>query len=164
VEPERSGDDAGGTRRVSKANQPITEAPIVARCGEFAGVIERGRRGIDTVSVRTDPKRLRRIVREFKEWCRTNGNRRIAWIMGMVKAKLRGLRNYFGVTGNSACLRNLNILFRSTLFRRLNRRSERRSYAWPTFSRIWTMLNVSFPFLLGEKHFYVYGKSIRVNY
>jgi hypothetical protein len=66
VEPERSGDDAGGARRVSEANQPITEAPILARCGEFAGVIERGRRGIDTVSVRTDPKRLRRIVREFK--------------------------------------------------------------------------------------------------
>jgi RNA-directed DNA polymerase len=101
------------------------------------------RRGIDTVSVRTDPKRLRRIVGEFKEWCKKNGNRRIAWIMGMVKAKLRGLRNYFGVTGNSACLRSLNLLFRSTLFRRLNRRSERKSYAWPVFSRIWTMYNVS---------------------
>jgi hypothetical protein len=45
VEPERSGDDAEGARRVSEANQPITEAPIVARCGEFAGVIERGTYG-----------------------------------------------------------------------------------------------------------------------
>jgi len=41
VEPERSGDDAAGARRVSEANQPITEAPLLARCGESAGVIER---------------------------------------------------------------------------------------------------------------------------
>jgi RNA-directed DNA polymerase len=67
------------------------------------------RRGIDTVSIRTDPKRLRRIVREFKEWCKKIRNKRIEWIMGMVKTKLRGLRNYFGVRGNSAFLRNLNL-------------------------------------------------------
>jgi hypothetical protein len=101
------------------------------------------RRGNDTVRLRTDPKRMRRIVREFKVWCKSHRHKRIAWIMGMVKTKLRGLRNYFGVPGNSACLRNLNLLFRKTLYRWLNRRSERKSYAWSTFSRIWTMYNVS---------------------
>ena len=101
------------------------------------------RKGIDTVKLRTDSKRRRRIVREFKEWCRTHRRKRIAWIMGMVKTKLRGIRNYYGVVGNSAFLRNLNLLFRKTLYRWLNRRSERRSFNWNAFSRIWTMYNVS---------------------
>lgn len=101
------------------------------------------RRGIDTVKLRTDSKRTRRIVREFKEWCKGHRHKRIAWIMGMVKTKLRGIRNYFGVVGNSAFLRNLNLLFRKTLYRWLNRRSERKSYSWPLFSRIWSMYNVS---------------------
>jgi len=101
------------------------------------------RKGVDTVKLRTDSKRMRRIVREFKEWCRKHRQKRIAWIMGMVKTKLRGIRNYFGVVGNSAFLRNLNLIFRKTLYRALNRRSERKSYSWPTFSRIWTMYNVS---------------------
>jgi group II intron reverse transcriptase/maturase len=101
------------------------------------------RKGNDHVCIRTDSKRCRRIVREFKEWCKSHRHKRIAWIMGMVKAKLRGLRNYFGVIGNSDFLRNVNLLFRKTLYRWLNRRSERKSYAWPTFSRIWEMYNVS---------------------
>lgn len=108
---------------------------------EFRRIVTR--KGKDTVKLRTDSKRMRRIVREFKEWCKNHRHKRIAWIMGMVKAKLRGLRNYFGVRGNSAFLRNLNLIFRRTLYRWLNRRSERKSYAWPTLSRIWTMYNVS---------------------
>jgi hypothetical protein len=51
------------------------------------------RKGKDSVRLRTDSGRMRRIVREFKEWCRTHRHKRIAWIMGMVKTKLRGLRN-----------------------------------------------------------------------
>jgi hypothetical protein len=61
----------------------------------------------------------------------------------MVKSKLRGLRNYFGVTGNSACVRRLDEIFRRTLYGWLNRRSERKSYMWPTFVRIWDQFNVS---------------------
>lgn len=101
------------------------------------------RRGIDTVRLRTDPKRMRRIVCAFKEWCKAHRHKRIAWIMGMVKSKLRGLRNYYGVVGNSIFVRNINSLFGTTLYRWLNRRSERRSYSWPTFSHIWKMYNVS---------------------
>jgi RNA-directed DNA polymerase len=108
---------------------------------EFRRIVSR--RGIDTVKLRTDSKRMRRIVREFKVWCRSHRHKRIAWIMGMVKTKLRGLRNYYGVVGNSAFLRNLHLLFRTTLYRWLNRRSERKSYNWSAFSRIWNMYNVS---------------------
>jgi RNA-directed DNA polymerase len=108
---------------------------------EFRRVVTR--RGFDTVRIRTDRKRVGRIVKGFSEWCRTHRNMRMWWIMAMVKAKLRGLREYFGVPGNSASLRELNLLFRRTLYRWLNRRSERRSYTWVTFGRMWDMHNVS---------------------
>jgi hypothetical protein len=65
------------------------------------------------------------------------------WIMGMVKTKLRGIREHYGVRGNSASLREVNLLFKRTLYRWLNRRSERRSYNWTTFAHIWKMHNVS---------------------
>jgi RNA-directed DNA polymerase len=101
------------------------------------------RRGIDTVRMRTDPKRLRRIVKRFSDWCRKNRSKRMVWLMGMTRTKLRGIREYYGVTGNSHSLRMLNLVFRKTLYRWLNRRSERRSYNWRTFGRIWEMYNVS---------------------
>ena len=101
------------------------------------------RRGIDTVRVTTSPKRLQRIAAEFTAWCKKHCNRRIAWIMGMVKAKLMGLRNYFGVPGNSIQVRKVYSIFKLILYRRLNRRSERRSYNWKTFMQMWDYFNVS---------------------
>jgi group II intron reverse transcriptase/maturase len=104
---------------------------------------KRTRRGIDTVCMYTEPQRLRRIVKRYSDWCRANRGKRMMWIMGMTKTKLRGIREYYGVRGNSHSLRKLNLLFRKTLYRWLNRRSERRSYNWRTFGRIWQMYNVS---------------------
>jgi len=101
------------------------------------------RRGVDTVSVTTDAKRLQKIAENFREWCRSHCNKRIAWIMGMVKAKLRGLKNYFGVVGNSKRVRQLYDIFRHILYHRLNRRSERKSYNWSTFMKMWNFFNVS---------------------
>lgn len=61
----------------------------------------------------------------------------------MVKAKLRGLRNYFGVVGNSIRLRQLYAIFRHILYRWLNRRSQRKGYNWSTFMKMWDYYNVS---------------------
>ena len=101
------------------------------------------RRGIDTVRITTDPQRMRRIAANFKEWCRIHRDKRMAWIMGMVKSKLNGLKNYFGVVGNSKRVRQIYDIFRYTLYRWLNRRSERKSYNWQTFMQMWDYYNVS---------------------
>jgi hypothetical protein len=101
------------------------------------------RRGIDTVRIRTDAQRMRRIAANFLEWCRIHRDKRMAWIMGMVKSKLNGLKNYFGVVGNSKRVRQIYDIFRYTLYRWLNRRSERKSYNWQTFMQMWDYYNVS---------------------
>lgn len=101
------------------------------------------RRGYDTVRITTAPKRQRRIETEFSQCRPENANKRIAWIMGMVKTKLTGLRNYFGVVGNSGRIRELHEIFKLIPYRWLNRRSGRRGYNWKTFMRMWDWFNVS---------------------
>lgn len=93
---------------------------------EFRWVISR--RGKDIIRLRTARKKLRRVALEFKLWLREHRSKRLRWIMGMIKAKLRGLYQYFGVIGNSASLREIYELYTTTLIRGLNRRSQRKSF------------------------------------
>jgi RNA-directed DNA polymerase len=92
------------------------------------------RRGRDIIRMRTSRKTLRRIALKFKLWCKSIRNKRIQWIMGMVKTKIRGHIEYFGVKGNSASLRAMYHICVRTLYKWLNRRSERKSLNWKTFS------------------------------
>ena len=94
------------------------------------------RRGKDIIRLRTSSKKLRSIIQNLKEWLKKNQSKRLWWIMGMVKAKLRGLYTYFGVIGNTAKLYEMYILYKRTLFQLLNRRSQRKSFNRKTFSYI----------------------------
>ena len=107
---------------------------------EFRWIVSR--RGKDIIRLRTSRKKLRKIVYEFKHWCREHRNKRMQWIMAQVKSKLRGLANYFGVIGNSASLREILYLFKRMLYKWLNRRSERKSYNWKTFMQMLRFYNV----------------------
>ena len=112
---------------------------------EFLGVEFRwvlSRKGKEIIRLRTTRKKLRKIAMEFKQWCKEERNKRIAWILNQVKAKLRGLRNYFGVIGNSASLHEIWQVFKRTLYRWLNRRSERKSYNWNTYAQMLRFYNV----------------------
>ena len=91
----------------------------------------------DCVSTMMCRKRLKRTVDYFARWCRDHRDRRIAWIMGMVKAKLTGIRNYFSLPNNICRMREVETLFQRKLYFWLNRRSERRSYNWRTFFYMW---------------------------
>jgi group II intron reverse transcriptase/maturase len=91
-------------------------------------------KGKDIIRLRTARKKLRRMILDFKQWCKEHRSKRTKWIMGMVKAKLRGLYNYFGVIGNSLSLREMYILYCRTLYRWLNRRSQRKSFNLRSFS------------------------------
>jgi RNA-directed DNA polymerase len=91
----------------------------------------------DCVTTRMCRKRLRRTVNNFALWCRGHRDRRIAWIMGMVKAKLTGIRNYFNLPGNSERMEEVETLFQRKLYFWMNRRSERKSYNKKTFMIMW---------------------------
>jgi hypothetical protein len=102
------------------------------------------RLGKDIIKVRTAPRRLQAAFRDFKLWCRKHRNKRIAWIMGYVKMKLRGFYNYFDVIGNSLALMSFHDRVKETLFRWLNRRSQRKSFNWCTFVNILKYFNLRY--------------------
>ena len=91
----------------------------------------------DCVSTMMCRQRLKRTVDYFAQWCKDHRDRRIAWIMGMVKAKLTGIRNYFSLPNNTVRLKEVETLFQRKLYFWLNRRSERKSYNWKTFFCMW---------------------------
>jgi hypothetical protein len=66
----------------------------VSKAFEFLGFEYRwiiSRRGKDVIHLRTSRKKLRRTILELRLWFRKYNSKRLKWIMGMVKAKLRGL-------------------------------------------------------------------------
>jgi len=123
---------------------------------EFRQVVSRIRRN-DVVSTVMSRKKLHRTVDAFSLWCKKHRDRRIAWIMGMVKAKLRGMRNYFNLPGNFQRRREIELLFQKKLFFWLNRRSERKSYNWKAFNCMWKQF-------LGKKPQSLANEGVQINF
>ncbi len=85
---------------------------------------------------KTSKKRLRRALVDINQWLRRERNaRKLPDLWQAVAAKLRGHFNYFGVTDNSRSLHQVQRATRRLLFKWLNRRSQRRSFTWESFSR-----------------------------
>lgn len=96
----------------------------------------RTRYGSNVVKLRTSRTKLRKSLASWKQWCREHRNKRLKWIFEAANRKLRGYYNYYGTTGNSPSLRQLYEQVKRILYRALNRRSERRSYNWETFTQM----------------------------
>jgi group II intron reverse transcriptase/maturase len=105
----------------------------------------RTKRGSNTIKLRTSRKKFRKSVAAFKEWIREYRHKRMSWIFAEVNTKLRGYYQYYGVTGNSRSLREFRLCVKRLLFRWLNRRSERRSYNWKTFTEMMRHYGLLYP-------------------
>lgn len=86
------------------------------------------------LKAKTQPKKLHRSIQAFYMWMKTIRNRkRLKELWKEVAAKLRGHYGYFGVIFNEAKLNHYYHACVGTIFKWLNRRSQRRSYTWPQF-------------------------------
>ena len=85
---------------------------------------------------KTSKKRLRRALVEINHWLRQERNaRKLPDLWQAVARKMRGHFNYFGVTDNSPALYHFERAVQRLVFKWLNRRSQRRSFTWESFSR-----------------------------
>jgi len=84
--------------------------------------------GKPQIKRRTSRKKLNKSVEMFTEWCKKNRNWRLRDLMTILKSKLRGYYNYYGLIGNYAGLREFYDQVKWVLFKWLNRRSQRKSY------------------------------------
>jgi hypothetical protein len=103
------------------------------------------RQGVPRVMRRTSRKRLRRSLRRTKDWIKKNRGLKLKAIMKTLKSKLRGYYQYYGVIMSSHSLWAFYNQAMRIVFKWLNRRSQRRSYNWGQFTRLWAYLQMPKP-------------------
>lgn len=111
------------------------------------------RKGKPVIKIRTSRKRFRKSVQNFKEWCRGHRSLPMRPLFAQLNAKLRGYNNYYGIRGNSKSLSQFYWIIRRILYKWLNRRSQKRSFNFVTFTEITMRYGLLTP-RITEKHCY----------
>jgi hypothetical protein len=106
---------------------------------------EKSRRGHAIVKRRTSRKKLRGAVQRFMQWIRENRHEKVQEVMRSVAQKHQGHWNYYGIIGNSKSLSDYRTLTLRSLYKWLNRRSQKRSYTWRSFNRLLKRFCVPLP-------------------
>jgi len=88
----------------------------------------RTRRAI--IQRRTSSKKLRTSLANFKAWLKRACYLPKKILFAKLNRKLRGYYNYYGIRGNYKRLSTFLYYLTKTLYKRLNRRSQRQSYNW----------------------------------
>ena len=94
------------------------------------------RRGYFIMGHRTAKENLSRKLQELKEWIKKMRNLiplKLWW--PILKAKLIGHYSYFGISGNSHCLKQFYYQVIRMVFKWMNRRSQRKSMTWEVFQK-----------------------------
>jgi len=94
---------------------------------------------------RTAKTRLRRAIKSVWEWCRRWRHLPLDQQHKKLVPKVRGHFNYFGVPGNGRQVHRLYSAVRWSWRYWLDRRSQRRSMAWPRYLKLLKRLPLPFP-------------------
>ncbi len=87
------------------------------------------------VKRRTNREKFRNSLKAMKEWIRKVRCRKLSELLVVLRRKLLGYRNYYGVIGNSRMLSTYYYEVTRMLYKWLNRRSQRRSMTRAQFQR-----------------------------
>lgn len=87
------------------------------------------------VKRRTNREKFRNSLKAMKEWIRKVRCRKLSELLVVLRRKLLGYRNYYGVIGNSKMLSMYYFEVVRLLYKWLNRRSQSRSMTWTQFMR-----------------------------
>lgn len=106
---------------------------------------EPDRKGRPRVKRRTASKKLQASVQRMTEWIRQNRHRPTSDLMRTLRAKLKGTWNYYGLIGNSKRMNQFHDRTCRTVYKWLNRRSQRKSLTWNAFNRMLRRFDVPRP-------------------
>lgn len=82
---------------------------------------------------RTARNKLKAVMKGLTDWIKRHRSIKLNQLMPRLRRKLQGFQNYFGLPDNSISLNRYSKHATKTLFKWLNRRSQRRSYNWESF-------------------------------
>ncbi|MBU3109807.1 GIY-YIG nuclease family protein [Clostridium gasigenes] len=78
----------------------------------------------------------------MRVWLKANRILPLTMLMKKLKMKLAGYFRYYGITDNSRDIENFRYLVRRLTFKWLNRRSQKKSYTWIRFDRMFKNFEV----------------------
>lgn len=100
----------------------------------FTHFIDKTRKNGFKLGRKTDAKKFRTKLKEMNEWLRTIRNLIVLKdIWKILRAKLRGHFQYFGVSGNYRSIKKFEHRTKHLVLKWLNRRSQKKSFKWETF-------------------------------
>lgn len=94
------------------------------------------------VKRKTSSKTFRKKLSEFNVWCKENRNLPLDKIMVTFKKNLIEHYNYYGITDNYPMIQKYEWWMYKTLFKWVNRRSQRKSYTWKEFLQMIERYNI----------------------
>lgn len=92
-----------------------------------------GNEGFFRCKVKTSRKKFKSKAKAMKEWIKNNRMMPVGNLIEKLNQKLRGHYQYYGVTDNTRSVKSFQNIAKWTLFKWLNRRSQKRSYNADTF-------------------------------
>lgn len=100
----------------------------------FTHFIDKTRKNGFKLGRKTDAKKFRTKLKEMNEWLRTIRNLVVLKdIWKILRAKLRGHFQYFGVSGNYRSIKGFEYHTKDLVLKWLNRRSQKKSFNWESF-------------------------------
>ena len=103
----------------------------------YRGKARKGRGRL--LKIKTSHNKLTKSLTDFTEWIKKNRSAMSTGkIIDLINAKLRGHYNYFGFWCNRNNLSRFYFEVTKTMFKWLNRRSQRKSLDWDSFSKVIT--------------------------
>ena len=112
---------------------------------------EADRQGQPRVKRRTATKKWRAGMQRMKAWIKEHRHQKLRRTMKMLKAKLQGTWNYYGLIGNYRRLKLFYDATCRTLHKWLNRRSQRQSLTWPALNQMLARFQVPPPRIVEKK-------------
>ena len=92
---------------------------------------------IVNVRRRTNRKKFQASLLALKEWLKKARSLKLPDLLAVLRRKLQGDWNYYGVRGNSMMLGKYQHEVHRLLYKWLNRRSQRRSMTWRKYCERW---------------------------
>ena len=102
----------------------------------FKHISGKTRTGKFTVAHRISNKKLKVKQARIKEWLKFNIQDKVPVIIGNLNRKLRGLYQYYGISGNIKSLQRIDRFVQKALRRALKRRSQKSKMTWERFYTI----------------------------
>lgn len=101
----------------------------------FTHYCSKSTKGNFLMKVRTEAKRQRIALKEINVWLKKIRNKvKIKQIWKILSVKLQGHFNYYGISSNSRSISNYHYQTVKLVFKWMNRRSQKQSFNWQTFT------------------------------